>query len=691
MESQEYRDSHKNSKTEIRTAGLVILPVILLVAFVVGSHAAEVTDSSSIYLETTEIGAVTANTAGLLLSGQAGGTVDGALIWSLSDRDENGRIRVPYVIEVDGRALLAGDRGPRCIIGFYAYVVDVDGNVVDYIADGLVLDTETYRQPISRMGLKFFGRFDLAPGHYTLRAMVQNNVSGAYFMSWSILNLPDVDEASPYLLPLLFPDPESKWVIAKQHGLDAKWEVGSTRPVMPAARPTLVENLPAEVYLGGGGWDDTALFSVRIINEIGRTVSEPLPNISGEPEGEFRFRRIDLTPVDLPPGNYNLILTLTDEKTTEVLRRALRLKVVGEDRIGSWVANREPDQTVGEKSISEAPRKEKKPNKKEIRAAYRRALIPLGEGDLVAARRKVSELERRFVGEGSRAHLVELSEAEMAEAKALAKSDPTCLMPLALLHRDLYRGYAARHRGMLASHSRRMAISLAEQLGQAKPYFGFSEGLLVNFAADLAQGGGSHAAQDLLERALLLNRGYLPALLSLGFSLERDSDYFEAADAYQTLVDTHPDSDEGRLRLAINLIRTGRNETGEKLLRSLLGNGSIPWVESIAAQELVRMKATKRKGLLDAEREARSALERLPQDQRLWILLASILERLGRHQEAIVILGSLPPPGRGVSPRARYAEWPALGVRASQAHLNRRAAEAIPVLKAALGGRGGAS
>jgi len=70
----------------------------------------------------------------------------------------------------------------------------------------------------------------------------------------------------------------------------------------------------------------------------------------------------------------------------------------------------------------------------------------------------------------------------------------------------------------------------------------------------------------------------------------------------------------------------------------------------------------------------------------LWILLSAILERSNSHDEAIEIMANLPPASRGVSPRARYAEWPALGVKASQARLTARAAEADPALKAALGG-----
>jgi tetratricopeptide (TPR) repeat protein len=684
-----------NPPKDPNSSGWIVSPVaiifISMLVFAGGGVAAEESDPPPPPLETIEIGAVSAGTASLLLSGQSGGTVDGALVWSLAGRDENGRVRVPYVIEVDGRALLAGDRGRHLVIGIYAYVVDVEGNVVDYIAQGLILKSEEYRTPITSSGLKFVGVFDLDPGDFTLRVMVQNNASGLYFMSWSILDLPEIDDSSPILLPPLFRGPQSQWVVANQYGQNASFAVDDGTGIVPAARPTLVENRTAEIYLGGNGWDDNALVGVRIVNDIGRTVSEPLPQFTGQPVGEFQFRRVALSPIDLPPGDYSLIVTLTDEQATEVLRRASQLSVVGDGQTGGWASSADRAVVDGAASVAHPQELTKKLNKKQIRVAYRRALIPLGEGDYDATRREVSELERLAVAGGSRTLLLELSEAELAEAKALAKTDPTCLMPLALLHRDLYRGYTARRQGLLASHARKMAIAYAEQLGQDKPYFGFSEGLLVNFAADLAQAGGSAAARDLLEGALLLNPGYEPALLSLGFSFERDSEYLKASDVYQTLVDTHPDSDEGRLRLAVNLIRAGRPEAAERIFRELLQNGANPWIEALAAHELVRLKMAKTKDLPEAEREARSALQRMPDDQKLWILLAAILERSNRHDEAIEVLGNLPSASRGVSPRARYAEWPAMGIRASQAHLNRRAAEAIPALKAALAGRGGAS
>ncbi len=173
-----------------------------------GFLAADSQESATAVLEAMEIGAVRANTGGLLLSGQAGGDVEGALTWSLAGRDESGRVDVPFVIEVDGGKLLEGRSGRRMAIGIYAYVVDGEGRVVDHIAQGLVLGAEAYRDQISGSGLKFVGHFVLDPGDYTLRVMVQNNRTGNYFMSWSILTLPTAEDLSPQLLPPLFPDPD---------------------------------------------------------------------------------------------------------------------------------------------------------------------------------------------------------------------------------------------------------------------------------------------------------------------------------------------------------------------------------------------------------------------------------------------------------------------------------------------------
>jgi len=629
-------------------------------------------------VEAMDIGAVMARTAALLLSGQAGGAIDGALIWSLTGRNEDHMVEVPFVIEVDGGTLLAGHGGRRIAIGVYAYVIDGEGGIVDHIAQGLVLDPATYRDRIVGLGLKFVGRFTLEPGDYTLRVMVQNNETGDYFMSWSLLTLPAADDPEPLLLPPLFPDPDTSLVVVRQYGGEATVAVGGVAEILPAARPVLVENQPAEMFLGGCGWDPAAQIEVRILNEFGRTVSEPLVEFAGTPMGDFQFRRAILTPVDLPPGDFRMIVRLVDEEAGEIFRRVMRLTIVRDGEVKGWARVGETD-LIGEATEAADDReKAKTVSKKEIRTAYRRALGPLGDGDAVTARRLVAEVERSVLADRSLKAVRVLGQAEYSESKELAKANPDSLMPMALMHGKLYRSYMARREGTLASHARKMAVTYAEQLARLKPENGFSEGLLVNLAADLAQTGASTAARDLLEQTLRLSPDYRPALLSLGFSYERSAQYLDATFKYQRLVDTYPEFDEGRLRLSINLIRIGQKVEGEKLLRGLLQDGARPWVEAVAAQELVRLLVNNGR-LSEAEREVRAALERMPDDQRLWILLAALLERSNRHGEAIEAMADLPPASRGVSP---------LGVEASQAHLTALAAEADPALKAALGGEG---
>lgn len=666
---------------------LVSLGILVVFCFQTTGSAADAPGDSPIVLETVGLGWVKAQSGGLLLSGQAGGSVGGALVWSLSRRDADGRVEVPYSVEVDGVALLAGDVGRRRFIAVNVYVVDAEGKVVAHTAEGLVLDSQNQQNAVADSGLKFVDRFFLEPGAYTLRAMVENNRTGEYFMSWTTLAVPDSGEAAPHLLPPLFPDPDPRWVLARQRDGGLTFVLGDEVEILPAALPVLEENQPVEIYLGGGGWDEGATVEVRIVNDVGRTVAEPVVGFSEPAVGEFQFRRAVLPPLDVPPGDYSVVVTLADQQTAEILRRSGRLIVVGEGADRRWAGASQPDrpEAVGEDpSGAAAPEKIKK---REIRLSYRQALEVLAKGDEATARRMVAELERRVAASPARNSVSALSEAELAEAMAVAGQDPRVLMPIAMLHRNLYRGYVARREGKLASHARQMAVTCAEQLGRAETGTGFSEGLMVNLASDLAQAGSSGAARDLLERSLELDPEFLPSMICLGFSFERASEYFEASLAYQRLVDAHPDFDEGRLRLAINLIRNGRDGAGARLLTALAQDGTQTWIEIVAAQELVRLLVQQGQ-LQEAEERARAALERTPQDQRLWILLASILVQSERYSGAIEAVANIPPPSRGVSPRARYAEWPAVAGGASQALLAAQAAEAVPVLRDALDAQG---
>ena len=94
--------------------------------------------------------------------------------------------------------------------------------------------------------------------------------------------------------------------------------------------------------------------------------------------------------------------------------------------------------------------------------------------------------------------------------------------------------------------------------------------------------------------------------------------------------------------------------------------------------------------LIDQDRrgEATEALEtaiaRLPEDQRLRILAAYSADSEGRWLQAVEAILQIPPAGDGISPRARYTEWPDLGRAVSAGSLRTAAASALPALADAL-------
>ena len=639
-------------------------------------------------VEAFDIGAVPARCGALLLSGQAGGDVEGALIWTVGAREENDRVTVPFVVEVNGESLLAGDGATRAAIGFYAYVVDDGGVVIDHVAQGLVVDPGAFRDRIIANGLKFFGRIALPLGEFTLRVMVEDRRTGNYYMSWNRLTLPDPEDSIPYLLPPLFPDTGSHWAVVRQQGMSTATVLGTGGSPLPSARPALVEDQTAEVWLGGSDWDEGDRVGVRIVDDIGRTVSEPGVEVSGPTVGDFAFRRATLTAIDLPAGNYTLIVTLSDQNGGEMLRRPLPVTVVRAGDPVAWASARPTVATGAESVVGSAVQQKGKIDKEALRAAYRRALVQLGEGDRVAARRSVMELERDAVANPSSKAVKTLAEVEFAEAKALAEQNPDSLLPIVFLHRELCRSYSARHEGILEYHSREITIALASLSARLQPDNPFPLGLMVNLAGDFARMGASGAARRLLEQTLVFSPEYQPALLALGFSFEQNGEYGKAVAIFQRLVDAYPDDSEGRLRLAVNLIRTGRDERGEEILRDLIESQALLWIRTIAAQELIR-SLVGAGSLVEAEQAVHLALERVPEDQRLWILLAAIMEETNRHGEAIGVVERLPPASPGISARARYAEWPAPSAEVSLTSLMAQAAAATAVLQSTLARQGG--
>ncbi|MCD4748872.1 MAG: hypothetical protein K8R59_05800, partial [Thermoanaerobaculales bacterium] len=494
------------------------------------------------WLNAVDIGALEARSSALLLSGQKGGGVEGVLQWTVSPHNGEGPSRdVPFLVEVEGAALLASHEAGRIPLGIYAYVMTLDGKLVAHRAQGLVLDPGRWARHLLVGGLRFFGRLQLQPGMYSLRVMVRNHRTNDYFLTWTEIRIPEPAGEKLALLPPIFWDPSTIWVTALQHDLGEKgaMDAFSGGHLVPAGMAVLPEGKGADFLLvisGAGGVAPQV--SARIVDEVGRTVSEPELRLSEDPisvGGMSRYRHATMEAVDLPPGNYKLVVQVETPDEQRALR-AVPMMVTAGDQPLAWVqANAAPD-IVPKRTISP---EEQITKRKIIRREYLAALGLLADGDALKAGRAVADLERRVLAAGKGPLVMALRSIEQGESLKLARKDPLALMPVIDLHRRLYRTYKVRHENRLATHAWMITADLAEVASKYQPKAipaAFAEQTLVGLASDLVQSSGMASAQTLLDRCLRITPSYEAALLALGAAHERLGVYDEAARALRHLI-----------------------------------------------------------------------------------------------------------------------------------------------------------
>jgi tetratricopeptide (TPR) repeat protein len=622
-------------------------------------------EASRVELQTRQIGSVSAGTVALLLSGQRGGEIAGSLIWTLSPQTvDDGSSEVLVFVDVDGRTLLGEDPDSRLDVGFFGYVFSDEGRLVAHLAQGLNLDLRDYEEVLRARGLKFAGRFPLQPGAYFARLLVRNQNNGRVYLTQARIDVPSGDDER-VLLPPLFQEEDGGWIVARQDNL-AAGRIGvdlSDLTVLPASR-VVVETLePAELFLGGSGWDDGSPIMARVADSQGRQLAEPVLTIErqiGSPDGTIRFFRGTLDPLDLPPGFYTLEVILDDELTGASLSRYVPLAVVltrGPLVLEAGISGQPIDRLVPEIVIPATTLTED-----EFAALYAEALRRLGEGDRYGARDAVVEAERMALGAGGQRQMTMIAKVERRVVRGLAAIDPGVLRPISLLHRDVFRQHLAFGSNQLADISWPLAADLAVQVsdeGRSNGGKDFAETLLVSLAADLVRSAAVRSAIEVLDRAIDVAPDDPAALLALGATYERSGRYEEAIEPFRNLVYAHPGNAEGVLRLGINLSRDGKTEEAESRFRELISDSAPTWITVIAYQELARLLPPS-----EAEAVLRQGVERYPDNQALGVQLAFLLDVRGQRESAAALVEDLCRRGRApvTSPRVRYPAWPSLGI-----------------------------
>jgi Flp pilus assembly protein TadD len=295
--------------------------------------------------------------------------------------------------------------------------------------------------------------------------------------------------------------------------------------------------------------------------------------------------------------------------------------------------------------------------------AYLAALRQLAGGERAAAVQALAELERAVVAAESLPGVTDLHRQVLDLARRLSRGDGARLRPILWLHSSVARSYVSGRDQILRHAARQLVADLADLMWHRASTPAdrvLAEQTMIALGFALLDTGKKEAATALFYRALRLDGDHPTALLAIGAIHERQGRNAQAARFLGRLVEAHPDHAEGRLRLAVNLERTGDSESAREHLRSLVGGPAPEWIRSVAVQQLARSLVADGRAE-EAEATLRSAVAELPSDHTLRIQLAWVVDLRGRPSESGRLVEAIEPDHAQPkdAPRWRYARWPA--------------------------------
>lgn len=279
----------------------------------------------------------------------------------------------------------------------------------------------------------------------------------------------------------------------------------------------------------------------------------------------------------------------------------------------------------------------------EVQTRYRQILAAWAGGQNGKAVTDLMTLETSVVHDddpGSRKRLLKAEESIIHEIGA---SNLETLVPVAMLHHEAYRRYlehGAKGRSLLLVHSRGMTRDLAilykEQSGSEGAAL-VSSRILTSLGGMLQQYAQQLPAAEMFYQAVAFDPRNTAAMIGLAIVYEKNSQYETAVDLLHKLLAADPGHEEAKLRLAVNLKRLGKADPARKLLEELVKSKTPSWVTSLAAEELARLDS-EQGAPAAAQKVLEAAIERFPDEARLYVQLAAVLDRKGEMRGAQALM-----------------------------------------------------
>lgn len=228
--------------------------------------------------------------------------------------------------------------------------------------------------------------------------------------------------------------------------------------------------------------------------------------------------------------------------------------------------------------------------RREARREYLEILSLWAQGSRDLA---VERLAEAFIGSEAAGGTMAIDRAVRPAARRLARNLGTgALVSVALLHEEAY-ARCVREQPRRAAGALRPALevlSIFEAEAKTADERAVVSALLTSLAGRMAEAHVERSSLELVRSAVRVDPTNRAALFAVASSSERFGDHAAAVRSLQALLRLDPDHRESRLRLALNLIRIGKEDEGLDELRRLVAEGDrSDWIAAVARQELARV------------------------------------------------------------------------------------------------------
>jgi tetratricopeptide (TPR) repeat protein len=603
---------------------------------------------------------------------------------------------VSLFIEMDGASFLQFNQSDLARLEVYVYALNERREITDYLAEVFAVDVERLGERIWQSGVEFIGRLALPPGTYELRILVRNFQSRASGLQTLTLAVPDFSAASATALTPLISEPEARdlwlpvrsWRTAGEEMADAYPLLALRQNLNPAAQPVLVVGRKSEILVPLAGVPAGPLAGKLLVSAAGDgdfsvlaegelTVEGRTPSLSPGLE----VLTVTASPPGIAPGSYRVRLAFSTASGQDLLSTPIDVILVGQEtreRNLLWSDMRwllGSAKTATEARVEEAPKRERRVAKdaqqarKALTDRYQELVSRLADTPHETVRGLLFEFESEALSGSVGARLESLHQAELAVADRLAASHRDMVVPLILLHEQMYERYRNRRLYTLLHHTRSLLEDFADLF--VKVGGGPKNGarMLASLGGYLQESNLSGGSRRLFSRALEWDYNCAAARMGLASSLEKYGEYHSAIDHLEQLILVEPAYQEGRLRLALNLERVGLRRRARDLLETIVASEASGWVGGVAYQELGRIMLQTGELQRAAELLERSA-EKLPEQSATLFLLGHAYDRLGRTDTALDRLARVRPERRSQrSERWVYDQWPQSQLEAAREHL----------------------